>query len=189
MEYVGTAIIALVVFGVCFAFDKLFSRLFRNQKEHTTGKSVRMDSKSAVFGLIAGVLGISALFMGGEGGWLFYVGGCVLVLIGAVLVIQYVSFGVFYDEDTFLVVGFGKKERRYRFSDIQGQKLYNSQGNIVIELFLADGDTLLLQSTMKGVYPFMDEAFGVWLRQTGRKMEDCSFYDPHTSRWFPPMEE
>ena len=27
-----------------------------------------------------------------------------------------------------------------------------------------------------------------WLEQTGRRQEDCGFYDPANSCWFPPVE-
>ena len=53
---------------------------------------------------------------------------------------------------------------------------------------MTDGRTVQLQSAMDGVYPFMDKAFTMWLRQTGRRQEDCSFYDPQNSCWFPPVE-
>ena len=62
-------------------------------------------------------------------------------------------------------------------------------GSIVIELGLADGSALSLQSTLDGVYPFMDTAFAAWCMQTGLKMEECSFYDPSKSWWFPHEEE
>ena len=42
---------------------------------------------------------------------------------------------------------------------------------------------------MDGVYPFMDTAFAGWCLETGRRMEDCDFYDPSKSWWFPHEKE
>ena len=62
-------------------------------------------------------------------------------------------------------------------------------GSIVVELHMADGSTVSLQSTMEGVYPFLDAAFAAWFAQTGRDPEKCDFHDPSQSLWFPTVEE
>ena len=58
----------------------------------------------------------------------------------------------------------------------------------LIELYLSDGRAVQVQGTMEGAYAFMDHAFSAWLKQTGRTREDCPFYDPQNSCWFPPVE-
>ena len=117
-------------------------------------------------------------------------GGIIVLLMGLGLAVYYLSFGVFYDGETFLLSRFGKKELAYRFSDIPGQKLYLVQGgNVIIELHRADGGTVSLQSTMDGVYPFLDTAFAAWCLQTGRDPQSCDFHDPSQSLWFPTVEE
>ena len=74
-------------------------------------------------------------------------------------------------------------------SIFRGQKLYLIQGgSVMIELHLADGRTIGLQSGMDGVYPFLDHAFYAWCRLTGRDPDTCEFHDPSQSKWFP-MEE
>ena len=84
----------------------------------------------------------------------------------------------------------GKKDAVHRYEEIVGQKLYVVQGgSIVAELYLKDGSTVSLQSTMDGVYPFLDTAFAGWCLQTGRDPESCDFHDPSKSLWFPPVEE
>ena len=60
---------------------------------------------------------------------------------------------------------------------------------MVIELHMADGSTVSLQSTMTGVYPFLDTAFAGWCLQTGRDPQSCDFYDPSKHWWFPHEEE
>ena len=62
-------------------------------------------------------------------------------------------------------------------------------GNIVVELTMDTGSTVSLQSTMDGVYPFLDAAFSAWCRQKGIREADCPFHDPSKSWWFPHEEE
>ena len=185
MEYVAVLLIAALVFLICFLVDKGFNRLFRSQQEHKSGLAVRLNKRYGSMGLIVAVLGVAAIF---SGSGLLIAGGCLLVAIGTGLVVYYMTFGVFYDTDTFILMTFRRKNTTYRYSDIKAQQLYTSYGNTVIELYMNDGRTVQLQSNMTGVYDFMDYAFPVWLRQTGKKREDCDFYDPANSCWFPPVE-
>lgn len=118
--------------------------------------------------MILSALGIMAICAGIKGDRVLLWGGVIVLLMGAGLAVYYLSFGVFYDQDTFLLSKFAKKSVTYRYDQIRGQKLYLIQGgNVVIELYLSDGNTLSLQSTMDGVYPFLDAAFAGWCRQTG----------------------
>lgn len=188
MGILGFLILIALVFALCFAADKGFTKLFRSKKEHASGLSVRHSSRTAAFGVIAGVVGVATLLEGQSGGALFYAGGAVVLLVGAILVIQYLSFGIYYMDEGFLVNTFGKPGVRYGYGDILGQRLYNSQGNLVIELHMKDGNAVMLQSSMKNVYPFLDHAFQMWLQQTGRRLEDCVFHDPDNSCWFPNVE-
>ncbi len=189
MEYVAIIIIAALVFGVCFLVDKGFTKLFRSQQEHKSGLSVRLSRRYGSMGLIVAVLGLAALFAGLSQGWVMCAAGCLLVVIGIALVVYYMTFGVFYDQDTFILMTFGKSSTTYRYDQIKAQQLYNSYGNTLMELHMTDGRTVQLQSGMTGVYEFMDHAFAAWLRQTGRSQEDCTFYDPQNSCWFPPVED
>lgn len=189
MEFIAVAILALLVFGVCFLVDKGFTKLFRNQAQHHSGLAVRLSKRYGSVGLILAVLGLSAIFAGLKQGWVLIVGGAIVMVMGICFVVYYMTFGVFYDEDSFLLTTFGKHSKVYRYGQITGQQLYNASGNIVIELAMDDGRTVHLQAGMSGVYPFMDKAFAGWLRQTGRKIEDCSFHHPENSCWFPPAGE
>ena len=189
MEFIAVLLVAALVFGVCFLVDKGFTKLFRSQQQHHSGKAVRLSRRYGSMGLIVAVLGVAALFAGLSQSWLMIAAGCLLILVGTGLVVYYMTFGVFYDADTFLLTTFGKKSTVYRYEDIRCQQLYNSAGNILIELHMADGKALQLQSGMDGVYPFLDHAFDAWLRQSGRTTEDCPFHDPANSCWFPPVED
>ena len=144
MEILFVILIAAPVFGLCWLVDKGFAKLFRNAPEHQTGQSVRHNGKTAVFGLAAGAIGIAALLNVGTGGWLLGAGGILLILLGVFLTVQYLSFGIFYAQDSFLLTTFGKHSTRYTYGDIRGQQLYNNRGSIVIELHMTDGGTVML---------------------------------------------
>ena len=183
-------LIAAAVFGLCFAVDKAFAKLFRSKAQHRSGMAVRANKRYGLFGVILSVLGIMAICVGVSDGSVLLWGGIIVLLMGICLAVYYLSFGVFYDGETFLLSRFGKKEVTYRFCEIKGQKLYLVQGgNVIIELHMTDGNTVSLQSTMDGVYPFLDTAFAAWCMQTGRDPQSCGFHDPSQSLWFPTVEE
>ena len=118
------------------------------------------------------------------------IGGTIVILMGIGLIMYYMTFGIFYDADSFILTTRKGKSKTYRFSDITAQQLYIVQGgSILIELHLKAGNSVSLQSVMEGVYPFLDHAFAAWCRQTGRDPESCDFHEPADSCWFPPVEE
>lgn len=182
-------IVAAVVFGLCFAVDKFFTKTFRGKAQHKSGLSVRLNKKYGAFGLILMALGVAAIMAdSGDYGWLICAGGILILLLGLGLVVYYMTFGVFYDEESFVLTTFGKRSTTYRYSQIQGQLLYNAYGNILIELHMDDGRTVGLQAGMSGVYPFLDKAFYGWCDQRGINPESCEFHDASNSLWFPMME-
>ena len=63
--------VAAAVFGICFLVDKGFTKLFRNQSQHHTGKAVRLSKRYGSIGLILAVFGIGVLFAGLPDNWLF----------------------------------------------------------------------------------------------------------------------
>ena len=189
MELIAVAIIAALVFGICYLVDKGFTRIFRSQQQHRSGTAVRLHKRYGSIGLIVAVLGIACLFAAPNQGMILWIAGPVLMLGGAALVAWYLSFGVFYDAEAFLVTNLFRKARRYTYDQIQAQQLYTASGNVIIELHLADGTGVQLQSNMDGTYTFMEFAFHRWLEATGRFKSDCTFYAPDQSCWFPPVEE
>ena len=190
MTFFLILLIAAAVFGLCFAVDNAFAKLFRSKAQHRSGKAVRANKRYGLFGVILSVLGIMAICVGISDGSALLWGGIIVLLIGVCLAVYYLSFGVFYDGETFLLSRFGKKEVTYRFDQIKGQKLYLVQGgNIIIELHMTDGGTVSLQSTMDGGYPFLDTAFAAWCMQTGQDPQSCDFHDPSQSLWFPTVED
>lgn len=184
----GYVLVAALVFGLCFCVDKGFSKIFRGTQQHKSGLSVRYNKKFAAFGLIFIILGISALFAG-KGDLVLSIGGGFVILLGIGMITYYMTFGIFYDEDEFLLTTFGKKSAVYPYSSIEKQQLFSSGGTIVVELYLNDGKSVSVQSTMDGAYPFLDKAFAGWCRQKGINPEDCPFHDTSKSLWFPQTEE
>lgn len=189
MDILVILLIGAVTFGICFLMDKGFTGIFRNKKQHKTGLSVRLSQHYGGAGVVLGILGLIAIFEGVKDSTILLVGGCFVLLLGIALLVYYVSFGIYYDGDSFILSNIGKKSAVYSFSDIQGQRLYQiTGGSILVELHLRDGRTVGLQSTMKGVYPFLDTAFEGWCRQNGKDREGCDFHDPSQSHWFPEVE-
>ena len=189
MDFIPMLIIAALTFGACFLLDKGFQKKFRGKVQHVSGLSVRLNKRYASIGIIMFVLGVAALFAGLNGELLLLIGGVLIAAVGTGLVVYYMTFGVFYDEDTVLLTTFGKKSKAYRYSEIACQQLYNNYGQIVIELQMTDGRTVHLQGAMPGAYAFLDKAFARWCSQKNIREEDCDFHDPDNSCWFPSVEE
>ncbi len=190
MQFFLTLLIAAAVFGLCYLVDKGFTKLFRSKAQHMSGLAVRAPKKYGIFGTGLSVLGIIAIISGVTQGKVLLFGGIFVLIMGLGLAWYYLGFGVFYDGESFLFSYPLKKDRTYCFKDIVGQKLYLVQGgNVVIELHLKDGSTVSVQSSMEGVYPFLDTAFAGWCLATGRDPQSCEFHDPSKSLWFPTVEE
>lgn len=190
MQYLVVILVLAATFGVCYLLDKLFHKLFRNKQEHQSGKAVHLNKKYGAAGILLTVLGIGAIFAGINGAEkVLLIGGCIVLITGICLIVYYLTFGIYYDTDTFLVSKFGKKGQTYRYSDIKAQQLLTSAGGVLVEVFLKDGKSITLQQTMDGAYTFLDYAFDAWCRQQGIVPESCEFHKPEESCWFPGVEE
>lgn len=176
-------------FALCFGVDYLFTKKFRSQAQHRSGLSVRLSKWYATAGLILVVLGIAAVISGVLNTAFLICCGLLVCALGVGLIAYYMTFGIFYDADSFILTTFGKKSTVYAFRDIRAQQLYLVQGgNVIVELHMTDGRAVQIQMNMEGAEPFLNHAYGAWLRQTGRDRETCDFHDPANSCWFPPVE-
>jgi len=185
----GILILAVITFAVCFALDKGFQNAFRSAPQHMDGRSVRLHRWVGVAGLAVVLLGVFGIMTGIPGDWLLIGGGSLLTLVGLGLCVFYLSFGIYYDDCSFVRMTFGKKSVTYRYGQIKAQQLYVTQGKVLVELHMEDGQTLQLQAGLVGRDAFLDHAFAVWLKQKGLRKEDCTFHDPENSCWFPALEE
>ena len=150
---------------------------------------MRLNKRYATIGIVLLFLGVCAVFAGISDYLALCTGGIVVALVGVSLIVYYLTFGIFYDQDGFILTTFGRRSVTYQYNQISGQLLYNASGNILIELHMKDGRSVNLQAGMVGVYPFLDTAFENWCRQVGRNPEECEFHDPDNSLWFPSMED
>ena len=190
MEIFLLLLFCAAMFGLCFLADFLFKKLFRSKKQHSTGRSVRLSKRYGSFGVLMVTLGVAGIFAWLNGGELILcAGGGLVLIVGIGQIVYYLTFGIYYDDDSFLYHSFGKRGITYEYGDILGQRLYTASGNIVVELHLKDGKTVALQSTMDGPFVFLDEAFAGWCRQTEHDPTACEFHDPSNSQWFPVMED
>lgn len=190
MQFLVILLFAAIIFGICRVVDKIFTGIFRSKAQHRSGLAVRANKRYGIFGVMLTILGILGIMTGMNGEKVLLFSGIFVLLMGASLAAHYLSFGIFYDGESFLVCRFGRKSQEHTYREIESQKLYViTGGSIVIDLLLKDGGSVSLQSTMDGVYPFMDTAFAGWCMQTGHKIEECTFYDPSKSWWFPHEEE
>lgn len=187
-SWVSVIIVCVVAFAACFLVDKGFTKLFRSKVQHASGLSVRLNKRYGTFGVILFVLGLAAFFAGLPELKILLVCGPIVALMGVGLIVYYMSFGIYYDRDSFIYSAFGKKSVTYRYNQIQGQMLYLINGGNVIELHMTDGKAITLQSSMIGAYPFLDTAFEGWCRQRGIDPSNCDFHDTENSCWFPSVE-
>ena len=190
MSLISTVVIAALVFGSCYLIDKLFTAKFRSTAQHRSGMAVRVNKRYGVFGVGLSVLGVLAIGVGITGGVALMIGGAVVLIMGICLAVYYLTHGIFYDGESFLLASFRKEDRLYHYRDIKEQKLFLVQGgSVIIELYLNDGSSVSLQSSMDGVYLFLDTAFSGWCMQKDIDPQSCSFHDPSKSWWFPHEEE
>lgn len=190
MNLFTTILAAAITFGLCYLADKLFSSAFRSKQQHQSGMAVRVGKQYGIFGIGLIALGVLAVCVGIAGTLALLLGGIVVLIMGICLSVYYLTHAIFYDGESFLVSSFRKKDRVYQYRDIQEQKLYLIQGgSLIIELHMADGTAVSLQSTMDGVCLFLDTAFAGWCLQKGIDPETCDFHDPSNSLWFPQSQE
>ena len=183
-------IIAAAVFGLCFLVDKGFTRLFRSSAQHRSGLSVRQNKRYGSIGLILFLVAVMGFFTGLKDSTALVVGSVIVALLGVGLIAYYMSSGIYYDEDGFVVESLGKKRRTYRYGDIVHQQLYVLQGgSLIVELHMTDGKAVQVVSHMTDYDRFLRYAFEKWCRAKGLDPENCDFHDPQSGCWFPEKEE
>ena len=64
MDFVAVIIVVAVVFGLCFAVDKIFGKIFRGKEQHKSGKSVRLSKRYGSIGVLLFALGVAGCFSG-----------------------------------------------------------------------------------------------------------------------------
>lgn len=182
--------VAALTFGALYLLDKGFQKLFRNQAQHRSGTAVRLAKGYALACIALGLLAVLCLIQYiNEGETLMLLGFAAIGLMSGGLGAYYLSTGIFYDDDSFLYTTIGKKQMTYRYGEISGQKLYQLQGGAhLVELYMTDGKTVSVQTSMPGAYDFLDKACHARFRQLGINSFECDWFDESQSCWFPPVE-
>lgn len=190
MDFIVILLIAALTFGLCYLTDKLYQKVFRSKQQHYSGRSVRLSKKYGAFGVILFVLGLAVLLCGLSGGWILIAGGVLILLTGIGLMVYYLTYGIFYDADSFLYTSFGKKSIPYRYGQISHQQLYVLQGgSILLELHMQDGHAIQIQLQLAGAEDFLNTAFLGWVQQNNLDIRSTNFHDPQNSCWFPSGED
>ena len=81
MQYLAVLIVAGLVFGICYLFDKGFEKAFRNKPQHKSGLAVRPNKRYAAFGAILIALGFASIFAS-AGNTLLLAGGVLILIMG-----------------------------------------------------------------------------------------------------------
>ena len=181
-------LLAAAVFGLCFLIDKGYAKLFRNKQQHRSGLSVRQNKRYGSMGFVLMAIGVAAL-VSAAGNRAVLIGGIILILLGAGLTVFYLTSGIYYDDESFLVETLGKKPSTHFYRDICFQQLYTMQGGgSIVELHMKDGSAVQVVSTMPDYDKFLNHAFARWCVQRGIDPENCEFHDVTNSCWFPEKE-
>lgn len=183
-------IVAALTFGAMFLLDKLFQKIFRNQAQHHSATAVRLKKGYGVGAVLMCLLAVMCLFQYINAGERLMLVGCVMVgAVGIGLGVYYLSVGIYYDDESFVYTTVGRKRATYRYADINAQKLYVLQGGShMVELYMADGKTVNVQTSMPGAYEFLDKACHARFRQLGINSAECDWFEENNSCWFPPVE-
>ena len=182
MFYVIIALFCACIFGLCFLVDRLLSR---GKTGGPAPNTVRQPRRAFVIGIVLLVAGVAcALFVPGGLG---LIGGVVIALLGAVLIVSYFSFAVDYDDEGFTVRGL-RTSGRYRFAQITGEQAVATRGGIHVML-LAGDTTVELSEAMQGARAFLSHAYYAWCRQKGIAPEDNPPPAPEALVWFEEPEK
>ena len=190
MQYVFLLIIAVLVFGVCFLIDLLVKKL-RPKSDLEKGKQVvRLPRRSAIWGVILVLFPLVVLlfWLPPEGDTMLTIGCAVAMVFGAILLIQFGSFAIHYDDTQFMYRDLRHKKKIYTYDQIRGQQSLMTRGGIQSTLFVSE-DVIEVYSAMQGLGDFLSKAFFRWCEAKGIDPDSVE-NNPHMLTYFPaPKEE
>lgn len=189
MKYVLLAAVCAVVFLVCFLVDKLFGLLFRKSKTEQSGNVVRLPRRNAIAGvLLSFVPLVVLLFFIPEGGDTLMLVGCIIAMVmGVLLLVNYFSFAIFYDDEGFVYRDLLRRKTAYHYNQIKGQRSVLTRSGVNSTLFVA-GDALNVYSTMQNLDRFLNHAFYRWCES--KRIDPASVENnPAMYTWFPDPEK
>ena len=188
MQYIFYFLLIAAGFGLVALFDFLLKKLFRTNDTGPAGLTVRMPRYSFILGMLLTLLAIVALlYLPPQQEHFLWLGCWVVLAIGLYLLVNFFWTGISYDEDGFTYRTFPKKAKRYRYSDITGQRTFVAKNGWNAALYVK-GDEIQLYAAMQGLPDFMNNAFFAWCRQKGID-PDTVRNDPHMLIFFPDPED
>ena len=177
------------VFLVCFLVDTLFKRLFPKSKLERSKTAVRPARRSATFGVLLLFLPIVVLlFFMPEGGDTLLLVGCITALIfGVILLVNYFSVTIYYDDEKFLYKTLRGGKQEFHYSQIRGQRSLMTRGGINTILFVGDTE-INLYSSMQNLNTFLNKAFYRWCAANGIDPDSVE-NNPRMFTWFPDPDK
>lgn len=187
MQYIAPLILCALVFSLCRIVDLLVKKLFPKKPQQLSGKAVRLPRYSSILGIGLTFLSfVALLFYWGEFSTVVRIACLLTLALGVFLLVQYLSFAVYYDEDGFVYKSLGRRAKPYAYGDIRGQKSILSRSGVVSSLYVGE-DELQLTSSMKGLNEFLKFAFRRWCEETGTDPEIVE-NNPQYLTYFPELQ-
>lgn len=188
MKYLFLLIICAVVFLLCFLIDLLLKKLFPKEAIEKGKQVVRLPRRGAIFGviLVFTALVVFVRILPQKMDTLLLIGGIAALLLGAVLLVNYCSFAIYYDEETFLYKDFRHKKTLYHYSQIRGQRSMLTRSGVNTLLFVGE-ESLQLYSAMQGLDSFLNKAFFRWCAVKGIDPDSVE-NNPAMLTYFPDPE-
>lgn len=187
MKYIFYVLLIAVIFGLVALVDLVLGKLFPKSKTRQQGKAVRAPRYSFILGILITLLCIIGLLFYTDADPFLRGGMISAMVLGIYMVVNYIRFGIFYDDEGFEYRTLTKQSRYYRYGDITGQRSFLARSGLNVSL-LAKGDEIPLNGAMQGVAEFMSHAFFAWCRETERN-PDAMEFDPSTLSYFPTPEQ
>ena len=172
-----------------FLVDLLLRKLFPKEKIEKSKQVVHLPRRQAIFGIIltfaAIVVFVRSLPQKMDVPLLL--GGIAALLIGAGLLVNYCSFSIYYDDETFLYRDLRHKKTLYHYSQIRGQRSLLTRSGVNTELFVG-GESLQLYSAMQGLDAFLNKAFFRWCSAKGIDPDSVE-NNPRMLTYFPDPDD
>lgn len=189
MKYLLLALLCAFVFLICFLVDLLLKKLFPKDPIEKGKQVVRLPRRGAIMGVILCFVGLIVLvrFYPQSADTLLLLGGIAALILGAILLVNYFSFFIYYDDETFLYRDFRHKKTRYHFSQIRGQRSMLTRSGVQTMLFVAE-ESIQLYSAMQGLDTFLNKAFYKWCSVKGIDPDSVE-NNPRMLTYFPDPDQ
>ena len=185
MQYVLYILLVAAIFGLVALCDFILKKLFKGAR--SDAKAVKMPRYSFILGLLMALLGlIAVLYIPRQTERFLWLGSCVVLVMGAYLLVNFFWFGIYYDDEGFTYRALGKKSRTYRYGEITGQRTFVAKSGWNSNLY-ARGEEVQLYAAMQGMSDFLNKAFFSWCRENNID-PDTVENDPHNLIFFPEPE-